>query len=132
MTTTEAFLQVTSKRGWYKDLGISEGAGNSLLKRVRDGEKFSQDKIEEILIKAGYFVEQEKQWCKKSKIENLVDLPEELYGQQEWLDLHAHMFAPGTLFVEKAKAMDIYYQKLKAINEKPKSIIEKLLEAKEI
>lgn len=63
MTTKEAFLKLTEKRGWYKDLGIAKEAAWSLAKRVRDGEPVSTDKMEEVLVKAGAKVVQEKQWA---------------------------------------------------------------------
>lgn len=66
MTTKEAFTQLISKRGWYKDLGIKEGTANSMVayfKGTRAG-RISEEKIEEVLQKAGYKVVQEKMWGK--------------------------------------------------------------------
>lgn len=131
MTTKEAFSQLISRRGWYKNLGIPEPSASTMAKRFRDGSSISMDKIEEVLQKAGYHIVQERLWDDKvSKIGYLIDMPEEYFGCQEWMDLHAHMFPPETPFIKKIQAMDIYLQKLKALNG-PKSIIEKLLEKKD-
>lgn len=61
MTTKEAFDNLIIKRGWYTSLGISENTGRSYAKRYREG-KLPIEKVEDILLKAGYKVKQEKLW----------------------------------------------------------------------
>lgn len=61
MTTKEAFAQLIHKRGWYNDCGIAYTTANNLAKRFKDG-NLSQEKMDEVLIKAGFKVVQEKQW----------------------------------------------------------------------
>lgn len=63
MTTEEVFEKIISKRGWYHDLGYTYSNGSSIAKRYKDG-KLSLDKIEEVILKAGYTVKQEKLWQK--------------------------------------------------------------------
>ena len=63
MTKSEAFLALTSERGWYKDLGIPEKTANSAKVAFRNG-KLSAEKIDEILKKAGYLIVVEEQWIK--------------------------------------------------------------------
>lgn len=64
MTTDIIFEQIIGKRAWYLELEIPEGTANSYASRFRAG-KLSVEKKEEILIKAGYLVKQEKLWHKK-------------------------------------------------------------------
>lgn len=63
MTTKEAFEQLIHTRAWYKDLGISEPAAGALKNNFAKG-KVTIDKMEEVLLKAGFTVKQEKLWQK--------------------------------------------------------------------
>lgn len=65
MTTDKIFEQIIAKRAWYLELDIPEGTANSYASRFRAG-KLSEEKKDEILIKAGYSVKQEKIWQKIS------------------------------------------------------------------
>lgn len=64
MTTDKIFEQIIGKRAWYFELEIPEGTANSYASRFRAG-KLSEEKKEEILIKAGYSVKQVKLWHKQ-------------------------------------------------------------------
>ncbi len=61
MTTHDAFQDLTSKRGWYKAIGITEKAASSAKTAFKNG-KITLDKMEEVLSKAGYKVLTEKTW----------------------------------------------------------------------
>lgn len=63
MTTREAFEQLIRQRAWYKDLEISEPAAGALKDNFKKG-KITIDKMEEVLVKAGFTVKQEKLWQK--------------------------------------------------------------------
>lgn len=63
MNTKEAFEQLISQRGWYKDLGLPEGTGSSVKTYYKKG-KITLDRMEYLLKKAGYTVMQEKSWDK--------------------------------------------------------------------
>lgn len=63
MTTKQAFEQLTSKRGWYKDLDMPEPEASSIKNRYKTG-KLSIEKMEEVITRAGYKVIQEKKWEK--------------------------------------------------------------------
>lgn len=67
MTTKEAFTQLTHKRGWYKDCDIPYTTANNLTKRFKEN-NLSQEKMDEVLTKAGFTVKQEKLWEIKTKI----------------------------------------------------------------
>jgi hypothetical protein len=64
MTTKEAFMQLTSQRGWHKNLpGVNESSARGLKKRLIDGDPtLTNMKMEELLEKAGAKVIQEKLW----------------------------------------------------------------------
>jgi len=64
MTIREAFSDLISRRGWYIDLGIPEGTANVTKKKFRDGQVITEDKMKEILIKAGYRIKQVELWEK--------------------------------------------------------------------
>lgn len=53
MTTQEAFKQLVSQRGWYKLAEIDPNTARSLKKHFNDS-KISLDKMEQILVCAGY------------------------------------------------------------------------------
>jgi len=61
MTKREAFEHLTSQRGWYKELDIPEKTANSAKVSFRKGQ-LSSDKIDEILLKAGYRIIQVELW----------------------------------------------------------------------
>jgi len=63
MTTREAFAQLVERRGWHKDLGISDSAAYSAKNHFKSGD-ITIEKMEELLEKAGFKVIQEKQWAK--------------------------------------------------------------------
>lgn len=63
MNTIEAFNELTSRRAWYKNLGYSESFASSLKNRGKSG-SLSVEKMEEVLLKAGYRIVQEKKWSK--------------------------------------------------------------------
>lgn len=62
--TREAFEFMISKRGIYKTLGVSPVTVASWKRSLngKDSRGLSLDKMEEMLIKAGYFVYEEKIW----------------------------------------------------------------------
>ncbi|MBS7565084.1 hypothetical protein KHS38_11775 [Mucilaginibacter sp. Bleaf8] len=62
LTTKEAFKKLIDERGFHKKIpGLSESTGRSLRKYFNDG-KITIDRMEEILLKAGFNVIQEKLW----------------------------------------------------------------------
>ncbi len=63
LTTKKAFEQLISTRGWWKDTGFEKSTANSYVNRFKQ-KKLPLEKIEEILLKAGYKVKQEKEWTK--------------------------------------------------------------------
>jgi len=63
MTTREAFAQLVERRGWHKNLGISDNAAWSAKNHFQKG-NITIDKMEELLEKAGFTVLQEKLWKK--------------------------------------------------------------------
>lgn len=63
MTTNETFEKITSEPRWYRELGYTDTNGKTIDKRYREG-KLSIEKIEEVIMKAGYTVKQEKTWQK--------------------------------------------------------------------
>ncbi|WP_231424024.1 hypothetical protein [Pedobacter sp. Leaf250] len=64
MTTREAFAQLVERRGWHRELGISDSAAYSAKNHFKTGE-IAIEKMEELLEKAGFKVIQEKKWEKK-------------------------------------------------------------------
>ena len=63
MTTKEAFAQLVARRGWHKDLGITDSAAYSVKNHFKSGD-ITIGKMEELLEKAGFTVKQEKLWEK--------------------------------------------------------------------
>jgi hypothetical protein len=61
MTKKEAFVSLTSERGWYYKIGITEKAASSAKQAFKNG-KLSSDKIDELLMKAGFEIIQEELW----------------------------------------------------------------------
>lgn len=61
MTTKEAFRKVIEDKAILDKIGINDSTGRSIRKRFNDG-NLSTDKMEDILIKAGATIKQEKMW----------------------------------------------------------------------
>lgn len=64
LTTEEAFNQLIHEKAVWNKLQIPEGTVMALRNRFKN-KKISLDKMEEILIKAGWKVKQEKLWKEK-------------------------------------------------------------------
>lgn len=64
MTIREAFKELISQRAWYVKLDIPEGTANVTKKNFLDGKKVTEDKMKEILFKAGYRIKQVELWEK--------------------------------------------------------------------
>ena len=65
MTTHQAFTELISKRLWYVNLGLTKLTANSIASRFRKGDgKLRIEKIEDLLLKAGFQVQQEKKWIR--------------------------------------------------------------------
>lgn len=62
MTTKEAFEQLCLDQKKCESIGLNDSTRKSYLRRLRLKQTLSLDKMEEILIKAGYTVKQEKLW----------------------------------------------------------------------
>ena len=60
-TTSEAFKELVGKRSWYKDTAITEQQATNYKARFKDG-SLTIDKMEEVLLKCGKKVVQEKLW----------------------------------------------------------------------
>lgn len=56
MSTQEAFTELTSKRNWYKSLGLNESTARSHKKNFNDG-TISLNTVFKLLEKAGYVSE---------------------------------------------------------------------------
>lgn len=63
MTTKEAFEQLIARRAWHKDLDITDSSAWSIKNNFKKG-LVTIDKMEEVLMKAGFTVKQEKLWEK--------------------------------------------------------------------
>lgn len=63
MTTREAFEQLIARRAWYKDLDITVSSAWSIKNNFKKG-LVTIDKMEEVLMKAGFTVKQDKLWQK--------------------------------------------------------------------
>lgn len=62
MKTTDAALsELINKRGIANELGINDSTLRAWRKRLQEG-RLPQEKKDEILLKAGYTVAQEKMW----------------------------------------------------------------------
>lgn len=61
--TKQLLQELITQRGWWKEIGLTEDQGNNYRTRFKSG-KMTIDKMEEILVKAGYKVFQEKLWFK--------------------------------------------------------------------
>ncbi|SDG68061.1 hypothetical protein SAMN05421827_109139 [Pedobacter terrae] len=64
MTIREAFTDLINQRGWYVKLEIPEGTANSTKKRFLEGKPVTEDKMKEILQRAGYRIKQVELWEK--------------------------------------------------------------------
>lgn len=68
LTTTEAFAQMIQLRGIHNDLGVEGGSTRFWRKRVNDNPDnpakwgISIDKMEELLLRTGHSIVQEKLW----------------------------------------------------------------------
>ena len=60
--TKEAFAQMISERGVYKKLGVDVTTVSNWKIYLKKGKSISLDKMEEMLIKAGATVAQDKVW----------------------------------------------------------------------
>jgi hypothetical protein len=60
--TREAFIKLISERGIYKRLGVKVSTVSSWKLYLKQGKSISLDKMEEMLLKAGAIVVQEKVW----------------------------------------------------------------------
>ena len=60
--TREAFEALISERGIYKKLGVDRSTVAGWKIYLKDGKSISLDKMEEMLLKAGAVVVQEKVW----------------------------------------------------------------------
>lgn len=60
--TRAAFEAMISERGIYKKLGVGVSTVSTWKIYLREGKSISLDKMEEMLIKAGASVVQEKVW----------------------------------------------------------------------
>lgn len=61
MTTKECFEILITKKGWYKELGISAANSVNYVKRFKAG-KLNTDKIELLLEHSGFTIVHEKEW----------------------------------------------------------------------
>lgn len=64
LTRTQLMNILVEKRGWWKEIGLTEDQGNNYRTRLKKG-KLSVEKIEEILKLAGYEIVQVELWAKK-------------------------------------------------------------------
>lgn len=62
MNTKDAFKQLCQSQEKCESIGLNDSTRKSYLRRLRLEQTLSLDKMEEILIKAGYEVKQEKLW----------------------------------------------------------------------
>jgi hypothetical protein len=62
MKTQEAFEKLCLNQEKCESIGLNDSTRKSYLRRLRLKQTLSLDKMEEILIKAGYEVKQEKLW----------------------------------------------------------------------
>ncbi|WP_343566320.1 hypothetical protein [Sphingobacterium sp.] len=60
--TKEAFAQMLSERGVYKKLGVDRSTVANWKTYLKEGRSISLDKMEEMLLKYGASVVQEKVW----------------------------------------------------------------------
>ena len=60
--TIEAFATLIAERGIYKKLGVDRSTVAGWKRYLREGRSISLDKMEEMLLKAGANVVQEKVW----------------------------------------------------------------------
>ncbi len=64
MTTKEAFKEMIFSRSVWKTLGISSARIKYFRNRIKNDLPVETDKMDELLIKAGWKVKQEKMWGK--------------------------------------------------------------------
>lgn len=60
--TKEAFAAMLQQRGIYKSLNVDTSTVANWKKYLREGKSISLDKMEEMLLKAGSKIKQEKVW----------------------------------------------------------------------
>lgn len=54
MTTKEAFKLLLTDKEWWIRIGLNQNTAYSINKRAKEGKHISLEKMEEILIKAGW------------------------------------------------------------------------------
>lgn len=63
MTTKVAFLKLISERGIYKRLELHRGRIGNMKNLIKSNDEYpSEDKMQELLEKAGYKIIQERKW----------------------------------------------------------------------
>jgi hypothetical protein len=62
MTTKEAFAALCNNKEKCQTIGLNDSTRRSYLTYVKTGKNLSTDKMEELLIKSGAKVKQEKLW----------------------------------------------------------------------
>lgn len=129
MTTNEAFKTLVDQRGWFSKVeGMNENTARTIRKRFADG-GLTIDKMEELLVKAGFKVIQEKQWAYLADVEldeegllplvNLIDRPLTFWDDfTVWKDLHSHMFKPHWTGSYLLQLYDMYNLKFEEHNKK--------------
>lgn len=60
--TREAFSAMLQERGVYKKLGVTRATANNYKRYLKEGKSISLDKMEEMLLKYGAAVIQDKIW----------------------------------------------------------------------
>lgn len=60
--TREAFAAMLQERGVYKKLGVTKGTAHNYKRYLKEGKSISLDKMEQMLLKYGASVVQEKVW----------------------------------------------------------------------
>lgn len=60
--TREAFFAMIQERGVYKKLGVDRSTVSGWKSYLKEGKSISLDKMEEMLVKSGAIVIQEKVW----------------------------------------------------------------------
>lgn len=54
MTTKEAFAALIKKKNWWEGIGVTSSAAYNFRNRLKENKPISLEKMEEILIKAGF------------------------------------------------------------------------------
>lgn len=64
LTTLDAFEKLISQRNIHEELGVSSHIIRNYRYSLKNNKPVNQDKIEELLRKAGYEIVQERKWRK--------------------------------------------------------------------